>query len=473
MQDPLERALRASRESKHIEFKSSFDKNMGEHWCELVKDIAAIANSGGGVIIVGVNNRGEPVEADLSGMLELDPADVVNKVDRYTGTHSIEVEIREAKKNRKEVFCFIIEAARIPIVFTKPGTYDIGDGKQKTAFGVGTVYFRHGAKSEPGNSDDIRMVIERQLDNIRKSWVKGVRKVVQAPQGAQIIAVGPRRLSSKSSGVRAVRIVDDPNAPAFRLTRTRSDSHGVLLHEELSERVFDEINNVIDANALLAKGQKKFFLGVPVYYRIYAERENVSRTDRNLELLAQVAVTDFYSPYLYWLMHLSDKQCASLLAELFRNPKSPHVHTLMRVAILLGPKFSGWLLEKWSTKWGQHPQPPAFFWTYKEMYRRKNVSDRRLIALRMQYSSELTCGNGETTLSVRQLLEKPCRAAECLSSACMVVFKGDATAKSVARWLDYLAYGKEIEKRSKNLTKLLLAEVGHEDAGDHVEEADD
>jgi hypothetical protein len=33
------------------------------------------------------------------------------------------------------------------------------------------VYFRHRAKSEPGTSEDIRKVIERQLEFIRKSWI--------------------------------------------------------------------------------------------------------------------------------------------------------------------------------------------------------------------------------------------------------------------------------------------------------------
>ena len=37
-----------------------------------------------------------------------------------------------------------------PIVFTRPGTYSVEGGRQKTAFSQGTVYFRHGAKKRPG-----------------------------------------------------------------------------------------------------------------------------------------------------------------------------------------------------------------------------------------------------------------------------------------------------------------------------------
>ncbi|MGD0060735.1 MAG: ATP-binding protein, partial [Verrucomicrobiia bacterium] len=414
MRDLLRKALSASRESKHVEFKSVFHPDSAEHWCELVKDIAAISNSGGGIIVVGLDSRGLPVEESCPELRDLDPADVADKLTRYTGSHSVEIELTEATKKGKRVFCFLIEPARIPLVFTKPGTYDIGGGKQKSAFGLGTVYFRHGAKSDPGNSNDIRMAIERQLDCIRKEWVRGVRKVVAAPQGAQIITLSPRRLGDRSGGVSAVRIVSDPAAPAFRVTRNRSESHGMLVHEELSERVFDEINNIIDANAILAKGQKRFFLGVPVYYRIYAERENVSRTASNIELLTRAAVTDFYAPCLYWLNYLTDKQCATLLGELFRIPKSPHVHNLMRIAVLLGPEFSKWLFDKWSAKWGQYSQPPTFYWTYKKMWNRTNAGDRRLIALRLHNTSMFDLGDGKTSLPVRQLLEKPSQAAEAL-----------------------------------------------------------
>ena len=94
----------------------------------------------------------------------------------------------------------------------------MSDKKQKTAFSAGTVYFRHGAKSEPGDTNDIRRVVERQLESIRQSWLKGVRKVVKAPAGSQVYTF-PSDVEvreSASSDARAIRIVDDPDAPAYR-----------------------------------------------------------------------------------------------------------------------------------------------------------------------------------------------------------------------------------------------------------------
>jgi len=108
----------------------------------------------------------------------------------------------------------------MPIVFTSPGTYDTGGGKQKTAFSKGTVYFRHGAKSEPGTSDDLRAALDRELDRIRSSWLDGITKVVTAPVGATVsVFTGEVRLTGAEAAT-AVRLVNDDAAPAFKAMRT-------------------------------------------------------------------------------------------------------------------------------------------------------------------------------------------------------------------------------------------------------------
>ena len=212
MPDLVQRALAAKRESKYIEFKESFDPDSPADWCEVIKDIVAIANSGGGIIVFGLDSSGSPTGSSLTALAKVDPADIGNKISRYTGPVHLEFEIRELKKKTKDLTAFLVQAVSIPVIFQKPGTYDVGSGKQKTAFSVGTVYFRHGAKSEPGNSDDIRSVIERHLEFIRKSWLKGVRKVIQAPEGSQIIAVRPYEVVRRNANVTDSAAVKDPKA---------------------------------------------------------------------------------------------------------------------------------------------------------------------------------------------------------------------------------------------------------------------
>jgi hypothetical protein len=68
-----------------------------------------------------------------------------------------------------------------PLVFRQLGIYE-KDGKRKTAFarGAGAVYFRHGAKSEPATTEDLRNVIGRRVEDIRNSRLGGIMKLVTA-----------------------------------------------------------------------------------------------------------------------------------------------------------------------------------------------------------------------------------------------------------------------------------------------------
>jgi hypothetical protein len=213
----VDKGLKAKRESKHVDFKSSFDPESTGEWCELVKDIVAMANSGGGVVVIGLDNGGAPSKKDVKPVLDLDHAKIADKVHKYTGYNFGEFEIHEAKKQDQTVAAIEISAVKVPLVFQEVGTYEISPGKQKTAFSKGTVYFRHGAKSEPGTTEDIRDVIERQLEAIRGEWLDGVKKVVTAPQGSAVTVFTGEVRESKSPDAVHIRLVDDPDAPGYRL----------------------------------------------------------------------------------------------------------------------------------------------------------------------------------------------------------------------------------------------------------------
>ena len=218
MTDIVTKALSARRESKHIDFKASLDLSAPGAWPEIVKDIVAFSNSGGGVIVIGMDNSGNATGFDVSAILACDPATITDQVYKYTGVQFSDIDIAEATMQDKKVALMLISEAPSPLVFTKPGTYQIDDRTQKNAFSKGSVYFRHGAKSEPGYSDDLRAVIERQVESIRKSWLKGVRKVVEAPTVRRVLSVKSSAEVRETQFADSVpiRITDDPKAPAYK-----------------------------------------------------------------------------------------------------------------------------------------------------------------------------------------------------------------------------------------------------------------
>lgn len=243
MEDLIQRALQAKRESKHIEFKSAFDPSSAQDWCELIKDIVAIVNTGGGVIIFGVDNFGNPCGFDVQPVLQIDMATITDKVAKYTTVQLSEFEILQKEKVGTAVALLLISPIDIPLVFSSPGTYTLPTGKQQTAFSRGAVYFRHGAKSEPANRDDLRVMIEKNLEGFRRSWIKGVRKVVQAPRGHVVQVLPPEVVSSHSPLATPIRLVDDPSAPAyFKLTPDIS-------HPYRQKDVITQVNQALTGEA--------------------------------------------------------------------------------------------------------------------------------------------------------------------------------------------------------------------------------
>jgi len=192
----MEKAKVARRESKVIDFKETFDIESSRDWVEILKDLVAMANTGGGAILIGVKNNGDPADFDASHLLALDPAQITDKVAKYTGEQFSSFAIEEVLRSGREIAALFVSAIAVPIVFNREGTYTGDGGEQKFAFRKGTLYFRHGAKSEPAATNDLREFIERELERIRAAWLGGIRKVVEAPTGSVFEVVSPKAIGT-------------------------------------------------------------------------------------------------------------------------------------------------------------------------------------------------------------------------------------------------------------------------------------
>lgn len=236
MYEDLRAAINGGTESESIEFKASLDLQSTAEWLEIVKDIVALANSGGGSVVFGVADSGELSTFDCSTLYSSDPAVLTDKINKYTGQQFHSFEFVKLPTDARALFAIVVSGVTFPVVFSKPGTYDIGGGRQKTAFSAGTVYFRHGAKSEPGNSEDLRRFVERRVEEIRRSWLDGIAKVVEAPNGSEVKIVPPGGDDSTAQGI---RLVADPSAPPFHAVSVD------VTHPFRQKEVVAEINRAL------------------------------------------------------------------------------------------------------------------------------------------------------------------------------------------------------------------------------------
>lgn len=210
----LDEALALNHETQSVDFKQQFDPSSNSEWCELTKDLVTMSNSGGGIILIGLDNDGNPVPAPQTPLARNpDPADVANKIFRYTGRHVRDIRVVPAEKAGHPILALLVPAVRVSLIFTQPGTYQIEGGKQKTAFGQGTIYFRHGAKSELGTTEDLRLAFENELIARREEWLGNIRRVIEAPPGALVHVVPDELAEEGGTQAVGVRLVHDPAAP--------------------------------------------------------------------------------------------------------------------------------------------------------------------------------------------------------------------------------------------------------------------
>ncbi len=76
------------------------------------------------------------------------------------------------------------------------------------------MYVRHGAKSEPATTADLREAIDRRVSLVRESWMASIRRVVSAPEGSEI-AIYTRTGTAEGGAPTAIRLTTEPDAPVY------------------------------------------------------------------------------------------------------------------------------------------------------------------------------------------------------------------------------------------------------------------
>jgi hypothetical protein len=181
----LERARTAKRASKYVALRAAFDAADDGDWEELVRDLAALANSGGGVVVVD----------DADSILELGAARIADGFARHAGESFTAIDTHEVSRNGTRAAVIVVgSATTAPLVVE------------------GVAYFRHGARSAPSTSRDLSTFIERRLTLVRRELLAGVKKVIGAPSGAEIVAIQRTDPAGEPS---RIQITTDEDAPVY------------------------------------------------------------------------------------------------------------------------------------------------------------------------------------------------------------------------------------------------------------------
>jgi hypothetical protein len=229
----LSRAAEAKRSSKRVELKQQFDPRVDADSLELLRDVVALANSGGGVVVL---DRSDHIDEEL----------IHQQLDRYAEPEFEAFELHDIKRAGRPATAIVVEGvANSPLVFARHGRYRGPEGGDRIAFARGGLYFRHGAKSEPATGADVRDFIKRQLDATRAQWLANIRQVMHAPDGAEVAVIETAERDEEGRPT-LIRLTTDPHAPLYGQVDPDAS------HPYRQKEVIREVNARLDGHSVNA-----------------------------------------------------------------------------------------------------------------------------------------------------------------------------------------------------------------------------
>jgi hypothetical protein len=174
-------------EGRNLDYKLTFDPDDARAKTALVKDLVAMANSGGGRIVFGRDETSIPgIPPKLAEAL--DGAKILDYVERYVEKGLIHLRhIQKELPQGNVLLTLIVEPASYPVVMKRDGNWSGFSSKNDRAlFRRGDVWVRHGSKTERISQADMRAFIQAAYDSGVERVLSAARIVRQAGPGAPI-----------------------------------------------------------------------------------------------------------------------------------------------------------------------------------------------------------------------------------------------------------------------------------------------
>jgi hypothetical protein len=221
MQDTAGAGRIAPAHSINLEADRVFNVNSEHDWLTLIRDVAAVANGGGGQILVRLVSGQAPDDTAGTGAATLTSSELVARLAQFTDSSFAHIQTRIVESDASAVIVEI-GCAAIPIVFNKGGWVVDPNGRTKCieVFPTGSFFVRHDGRIAPGTSADLRASFAQQLGIARRRWLASIRRILKRPIDLEQPRVRRRMHAAKRIRgepiVKPVRIVNDPSAPALQ-----------------------------------------------------------------------------------------------------------------------------------------------------------------------------------------------------------------------------------------------------------------
>lgn len=185
-----------------LELEPTLNLDDPEAKLTFVREVAAMANSGGGTIMVGVGADGTEVGESGTLLSPLDSASLGHIVDQYVSPDRVKLSVERrglADGGGVVVAVEVAPAVEPPIVLSKAGNFQRGEGKQHTVFPANAVFVRRNAKVRPARRDDYRRWTSDAVESATAQILERLAMVVEAPSGARIRVIAEEEVQDEPS----------------------------------------------------------------------------------------------------------------------------------------------------------------------------------------------------------------------------------------------------------------------------------
>ncbi|MCD6119434.1 ATP-binding protein [bacterium] len=196
-----------------LEFKQLFD-NSKRAWVSLLVELVSIANTEGGVVIVGVSDDGELIGCDKELLKSFDAATIRQKLETYSPNSAVEVRARAFNYYNSDYIALCVAKSNNLIVFDKDGNYKEEKGKTKAAFHHGVVYVRKPGGKCAATQTDLDSRVREIAQDLAGKHLARIKRMASIPIESELVAVDP------SNPEHGYRIKDTGEAEPVQLVAT-------------------------------------------------------------------------------------------------------------------------------------------------------------------------------------------------------------------------------------------------------------
>ncbi len=314
--------LTYAEEDNRVDYKRTVDLDSDKEWLGLTKDISAFANTRGGYLVFGVEDRNKEV-VGLSKKVEnvlKDSNNLQLKINRHLEPDISTLRSKAFCINGKMiVLAYVPQSHNVTHLIKKDGVFKQQSGEPKTVLHQGTFYVRRSAGNHLGDSRDLDDLIERRIDQFRDALIDKVARVVKSPAESSLLILSKN--PEDGTGERFI-IEDSPDSiPVKGLTFTVPPG---------------SVEEEVAAWTVLSSDKSNVRPPPEVVWNWYLQREALEIRPGHKLSIFQFSLW-VSAPTFYWIQGLENSIIRKTLLNAIRNrPMGIEVAPFLVVASFLG-----------------------------------------------------------------------------------------------------------------------------------------